>query len=269
MPVATVGELMRTPLLTVRPEDDLRLARQMMLWAGCHHLPVTRGGHLVGMVSDRAVADRHLAAPLEPGNVEEVMQRFPQTAHPGDRVGDAALRMSELVIDALPVTDEGLLVGIVTTTDILANEARRHVFEPVRRSRGTVGDHMTRDPVTVLVDDHLADALDLMIEHRIRHLPVVDREGALVGMLSDRDLRMQLGAAVLLPREQRSRRMIGDDIASAMTPAPVTVEQTEPLAAAIALLVDARIGALPVVDEDDRLVGVLSYIDVLRQVLGS
>src|SRR5690606_7467544 len=125
-----VGELMRSPLLTVRPDDDLRLARQMMLWAGCHHLPVTRAGQLVGMITDRAVADRQVEAPEDPGSVEEVMQRYPQTAHPGERVGDAALRMSELGVDALPVTDDGLLVGIVTTTDILANEARRHVFEP-------------------------------------------------------------------------------------------------------------------------------------------
>src|SRR5690606_32811805 len=108
-PAETVGELMRSPPLTVRPEDDLRLARQMMLWAGCHHLPVLRGQDLVGMLSDRAIADRQLAAPDDPGTVESVMQRYPQTAHPGDRVGDAALRMSERGLDALPVTDEGRL----------------------------------------------------------------------------------------------------------------------------------------------------------------
>ena len=81
------------------------------------------------------------------------------------------------------VVDDGTLVGIVTERDIV-----RAVAEGADPERFTVSDYMTRSPMTILEECEMEDAAHAMITNRIRHLPVVDGENKVVGMLSIRDV---------------------------------------------------------------------------------
>jgi acetoin utilization protein AcuB len=92
----------------------------------------------------------------------------------------------------------------------------------------------------------------LMDEHRIRHLPVV-AGGRLIGMVSDRDLRSAVREAPGIV----ARRI--------MTPDPLTVTSQTRVEHAARLMLDARIGSLPVVDAD--LVGIVTYTDLLRALV--
>jgi CBS domain-containing protein len=131
---------------------------------------------------------------------------------------------------------------------------------------------MTRQPISIDPDAPLATAIAVMQEKQIRHLPVVDDRGLLVGMISDRDLRGVAFAPALaeyLPEEARARwRALAERLESlrvrdAMTWERVTVAPDAPLAQAAAVMFDRRIGSLPVV-EAGRLVGIVTERDVLK-----
>ena len=116
-------------------------------------------------------------------------------------------------------------------------------------------DLMTPNPMTVTPQASVAEVWDLMRELEIRHVPVV-QDGALVGMLSDRDLA-RLDIAQMLPMP----------IIKVMSTDVIAVEPESELTEVVELLIEHKVGALPVIEPDSReVVGIVSYIDVLRAV---
>ena len=112
-----------------------------------------------------------------------------------------------------------------------------------------VRDVMSRRLVTIGPDTPCQEARRLMDDHRIRHLPVV-AGGRLCGMVSDRDVRSTLPTSP------------GTVAAGVMTPDPVTVTSDTRIEHAARIMLDARFGSLPVVD--DTLVGLVTSTDILR-----
>jgi len=119
----------------------------------------------------------------------------------------------------------------------------------------TARELMTESPTVVDATATLKTAIEKLQALDIRHLPVVDTDGQLVGMLSDRDLRSYVG---VLPLDA--------SVSSAMSTDVIAVEPEADVAEVIDLMLDNKIGALPVVDNDDVLVGIISYVDVLREL---
>ena len=124
---------------------------------------------------------------------------------------------------------------------------------------------MTREVNTVSETTTIAEAAQILSSLAIRHLPVT-RDGELVGMVSDRDLR---DAGVILSAEvadiDRIRAFGRRPVSEIMTGDVITVDPATPVGDIANLLVDEKIGAVPVVDEhDNSLVGLVSYVDVLR-----
>lgn len=121
---------------------------------------------------------------------------------------------------------------------------------------------MTPDPETILEEASLFEAAAKMAELGVRHLPVVDECGTLVGMLSDRDLRTSIGDPVeaLRGRRDESESRVSD----VMAHDPLRVGLGTSIAEIAAMLTDDRIGAVPIVDEGERPVGIISYVDLLR-----
>jgi acetoin utilization protein AcuB len=128
-------------------------------------------------------------------------------------------------------------------------------------------DVMTPNPLTVTQRATLGEVWDLMREVEIRHVPVVD-EGALVGMVSDRDLGF-LDVARLLKTEGADalRRELATPVVDIMSAAAIFVEGEADLGEVVDLMLESKVGAIPVVRPDTReVVGIISYIDVLREV---
>jgi CBS domain-containing protein len=124
-----------------------------------------------------------------------------------------------------------------------------------------VRDLMKRAPVTLLASDHLDLADGIMRLGHIRHLPVVDGD-RLVGLVSHRDL-LRATAASLLRLHADGLQSV--PVHSVMTPKVFSVAPTVSLRAAVALMLEKRIGCLPVVD-DGKLVGLLSETDCLAHL---
>ena len=127
-----------------------------------------------------------------------------------------------------------------------------------------VRDLMTREVKTLGRNDQLSVADDLMRAERIRHLPVVDEDGQLCGIVSQRDLFRGALATALGYGDLAQRKLLATLVVKeVMATNVVTTTPDAPLAEAAGLMRERRIGCLPVL-EDGRLVGVLSESDFLK-----
>ena len=121
---------------------------------------------------------------------------------------------------------------------------------------------MTEAPITLAPSETIRQADGLMDENNFRQLPIVkDRE--LVGIITDRDVRSFLSGKLHSTPEEWEKAM-NTQVSTVMTLQPITVAPDDDLAEAIEILLTEKIGAIPVVDETEGLVGILSYVDVLR-----
>jgi CBS domain-containing protein len=131
----------------------------------------------------------------------------------------------------------------------------------------TVADVMTNELITINEEDNLSDLDEGMRTFGVRHLPVVS-DGKLVGMISHRDL-LRLSVSELGPPqdagERDHRQKSSTFAASVMTRNLTTVRRDTPLLHAVRLILVNKIGCLPVVDEEQNLVGLLSELDLLRE----
>jgi CBS domain-containing protein len=126
---------------------------------------------------------------------------------------------------------------------------------------------MTPDPLVLSPHDTLRAAMDLMNKYRLRRFPVVD-EGKLVGIVTDRDIR-QAGASSAVVQERRYVEYLFDriQVGGIMTPRPITISPGEPLITAAQLILEHKIGGLPVVEEG-RLVGIITETDLIKSLIG-
>ena len=125
---------------------------------------------------------------------------------------------------------------------------------------------MTRKVITVAPDDGIFKAQELMTANKIRHLPVIESDNRLVGVVTDRDIRSALPYKFFKesPSEEEKKNFAELKIKDIMTKNPITISPTYTLQDALLMIQDARVGALPVVDENGILSGIISVRDLLR-----
>ncbi|MBQ2877898.1 MAG: IMP dehydrogenase [Bacteroidaceae bacterium] len=146
---------------------------------------------------------------------------------------------------AIAIAREG---GIGVIHKNMSIKEQAHQVAIVKRAENG----MIYDPVTILADATVCDALDIMAEYHIGGIPVVDENKHLVGIVTNRDLRF----------ETDMKRPIRD----VMTPADrlvVTHQQTD-MESAATILRENKIEKLPVVDSDGKLVGLITYKDITK-----
>jgi CBS domain-containing protein len=126
-------------------------------------------------------------------------------------------------------------------------------------------DLMTPTPATLAPQARIAEAWDLMRDLEIRHVPVV-ADGALIGMLSHRDLaRLDIGRLLAFETPEMLREELATPIGKVMHPDVIVIGPETELGEIIDLLLEHKVGALPVVRWDTyEVLGIVSYIDVLR-----
>ncbi len=126
-------------------------------------------------------------------------------------------------------------------------------------------DLMTPNPVFVSPDATVAEVWDLMRVRAIRHVPVLDG-GTLVGMLSDRDLaHFDMVPLLTVDGAEALRRELSTPVVKVMSTDVVAVNPETGLGEVVDLLIEHRVGAVPVVrPETGELIGIVSYVDVLE-----
>lgn len=128
-----------------------------------------------------------------------------------------------------------------------------------------VEDLMSRELFTLGRNDKLSVADELMKQKRIRHIPVLDRDGVLAGIVTQRDLFRGILLRSLGYGSRAEDRLLENlAIKDAMHEDVVTTSPDTPLADAARVMLEKKIGCLPVVD-GNRLVGIVSEADFVRQ----
>ncbi len=145
---------------------------------------------------------------------------------------------------AMAIAREGG-IGVIHKNMSIAEQAKQ--VNAVKRAENG----MISNPVTIKKGATVSDALALMAEYKIGGIPVVDDEGYLVGIVTNRDLRFQ--------RNMNTRI---DDVMTKEN--LVTTTRTTDLEAAADILQQHKIEKLPVVDKDNKLVGLLTYKDITK-----
>jgi len=274
----TAKEVMTTRVVSVLPDDPASRAVDLLRRYGFGALPVAdRGYHLVGMISLLDVLRWREAHPTaDDVAVGEIMTRDVLWMRPSAKltlVGHRLRTYGELRV--MPIVERGVLVGVVTRSDLLQPRAslgdriRRRLRsddrdEPLlrmaraRRAGPRAPDDapittvMTNDVIAVRRSATLSRAVELMLQHRHTALPVAEWDGRLVGLVSEADV---LGDPLYT---QGPRRTVGD----VMTNAPITVDVDTTVGAARDLIAERGLRLLPVVKEG-ILVGVVGRSDLI------
>jgi acetoin utilization protein AcuB len=134
-----------------------------------------------------------------------------------------------------------------------------------------VKDRMTPNPVTITPDTSFPDAFRIIREKRIRHLPVVDKKGKLVGIVAQTDLlHASPSAATTLSVFEINYLLANLHVREVMSSPPITVSEDVPLEEAARVMVENKIGCLPVM-RDGVLIGMITETDIFEtfvEVLG-
>ena len=123
---------------------------------------------------------------------------------------------------------------------------------------------MTPNPVHVDVSTPIREAIAQLLETDVRHLPITDR-GALAGIISDRDMRPFVS---IIPLDQENResleKKLDEPVATIMQGDVLSVHVESELEELVDMMIDQKIGAVPVIDDNRALVGIISTIDLLK-----
>jgi acetoin utilization protein AcuB len=126
--------------------------------------------------------------------------------------------------------------------------------------------HMTPSPITVTPDTTVAEAIDILQQYNIRHLLVVDQKGVLQGILSDRDLRSARPSSVARSKERQNveEQVNNTPVSVLMTRDCLALSPNATLDDALLLFQSRKIGALPVLSEEEKVIGVFTTADLMN-----
>ncbi len=177
----------------------------------------------------------------------------------------AARVMLENKITAIPVVDDNRkMVGIITTSDIF-----RFILAelPDLKENLTVKEYMTNNVVTLDPDASLLEAHRLMGAERIRSLPVTE-DGELKGIVTRTDLLSNDNSRFLSRNNQEeSLKVLTSSVGQIMITDVITIKPDTSILDAAQLLLENKIHSLPVMDDEKKLVGILTESDLFRLVI--
>lgn len=267
-----VRNWMGSNVITVTPETHLNDARRIMDAEKIRHLPVVENDRLVGIITRRGLLRADLSPLNETGwtaegslndeRVGAIMTANPITTLPDAALPKAARVLLENKITGLPVLDpQGRLAGILTSSDIF----RALLAElPFLKETILVKDYMTAQVISITPDTAILEAHRLMGVERIRALPVVDGE-ELLGIVTRTDL-MSADPSRLTGKLQQEMalKIQTQSVERIMTRRLLTVGHDQPILEAARLMLENKIHALPVLDANRRMVGIVTESDLFR-----
>ncbi len=234
----------------------------------------------------------------------KVVTRKPKVVTPDATVMEVITLMADNHIDLIPVIEGKTIKGVITATDVLNLLIRLYgtVEKLLLRAKahkrsanatdeeyewiapfsifleGTCGEVMTKMVHSLGPDSLMRSALEMMQKHTIRHVPIVDDKGALVGMVSDRDILKQLPSKKAGQSSGGSfrKRLFDTDpgavelqtsLGSIMSGSSVHIKADTRRYDAARIMNKRKIGSLPVVDDKSRVLGIISVMDMMRAFL--
>ena len=260
--IPLVKDVMRREVYLVEGNDPVSRAIGIMRE---HNAPLVivmdklENGRILGAITERMI----MRATYNPDamKAKTVAARIPRISSSAS-VAEAARLMLENHVLALPVEEDGRIIGVIAVEDVV------HAMGDEFFSKIRVGDVMSRELVSIGPRDIVGQAIALMREHGISRLPVVDG-GKLVGVVTIHDIIIK----VIQPRQRVTRgeyageklRTLSHQVKDIMTTDVIVARPDEPLSTAIRRMLEADVSCLIVV-HDGRPVGILTRTDILAPI---
>jgi CBS domain-containing protein len=272
--------------------------------------------YFIGIVSDRDIL--RLNTPDSEGNGKQkkdkralgqlllqIVTRKPKSVSPQTPVQEIIEILTNNHIDMVPVLDGSDLVGVITTTDIiklyfkledviyeLCPELNKGLpaLETASESSSkpeilynwvvrTVQEIMTENVITLEPEDCIARAIEVMQTQEFRHIPIIDEQEKLTGLVSDRDILRNLPfmgkRSTSPPKRFRERLFAGDSwttnflmqLEEIMVRDVLHISPSCKIRKAVDILNKKKISCLPVLNEDEKLQGMVTITDLMRALL--
>jgi acetoin utilization protein AcuB len=125
---------------------------------------------------------------------------------------------------------------------------------------------MVSQVITIDKEASIFEAQEKMAANKIRHLPIVDADNRLIGIVTDRDIRSALPYSLIKhkPTAQEREKLAQRTVEDIMTKSPKTISPLHTIPDALLMIQKEKVGAFPVVDDEGKLKGILSVRDLLR-----
>ena len=254
-----IADIATSDYIEVDATERLAKVRSIFERKNPRGIIVTNDGAYEGVIGRRQLLQSHVQ---DDAKAESLMVSAPQVERTDD-VREVARVLVEGGTKIAPVFEADRLWGIVTTNSIL--EAVLEHLDAL-----TVADIYTENVVTVAEDTHIGQAINLLREHGISRVPVLDEDGLLSGMLTTHDI---VDVVVRdMDKTTRGERAGGNDrildipVYDVMSSPVATTDTAESVRSAVSRMLDNDYNGLVVTPEgdDSQVVGILTKTDVLR-----
>jgi CBS domain-containing protein len=274
MTQALVKNWMTSPVITGTPDMELSKARQIFDERHIRALPIVKDDKLVGLIN-RQVLIRldlsilgnevwNLGINVADETAADVMKTNVITITPDSTIQHATRVMLENKINALPVMENGKLIGILTSSDLL----RFIITEtPNLNKKITIADYMTDEVATVTRSATLLEAHTQMGAKRIRSLPVVE-EGKIVGLVTRTDLMSSDPSRPAMQNsKETSTKVLAQPVEKVMVTSVITLDPAAEITEAARIMLEKKIHCLPVVDAKQQMLGIITESDLFLMLL--
>jgi len=279
-----VADIMSSPVYIVNADEPVSYARNLMLRYKISTLLVLNEGKMVGIVTKSDISNRLAQAeplwrrrPIDQIPIKLLMTESVITIYPEASISQAAALMLENGVHDIPVV-KNEIVGIVTRTDIV-----RSVAENTEEINTKISKLMTEDIVSVHRHHTINHVIDEMNRNEIERVIVKDDAGKPVGIISRRNLALNLladnegklptknikMARKSSPAGQKTYRYVKEVPLTAediMSSPIISIDVNENVSAAAKKLIEEEVTALPVSDGEE-IVGIISRTDIIKAVL--
>ena len=259
-----IKNLMSEDIITVDKDQSLSDALKLLRKHNVSRLPVTNNKELVGIISERDIANKlgsgkYESMPASRLHISSVMVKDVITVPETMQLEEVAKIMLDKGIGSVPVMKDDKMIGIVSKADFVTL-AVGIAFDKI-----TVKEIMSKDLVVVSPAERIIHARRQMIESHVGRLPVVEDE-KVVGMITSKDLmRAFIDFRKKVPEKyQKSqiKELLVEDI---MSSNPSYVSKDMAISEVAKIMMDTGFNGLPVV-EDGKIVGIITQTDVLRLI---
>ena len=260
-----IKNLMSEDLITVDKDQNLSDALKLLRKNNVSRLPVTNNKELVGIISERDIANKlgsskYESMPASRLHISSVMVKDVFTVPETMQLDEVAKLMLDNGIGSVPVIDDdGKMVGIVSKADFVTL-AVGIAFDKI-----TVKEIMTKDLTVVSPTERLVHARRLMIEDHVGRLPVLE-DGELVGMLTSKDLmRAFIDFRKKVPEKYQKSQIKEVLVEYIMSSNPTVTSKDATISEVAKIMMETGYNGLPVVEGND-VVGIITQTDILRLI---
>ena len=259
-----IKNLMSEDLITIDKDQNLSDALKLLRKHNVSRLPVTNNKELVGIISERDIANKlgsskYESMPASRLHISSVMVKDVITVPQTMQLGEVAKLMLEKGIGSVPVMDGDKMVGIVSKADFVTL-AVGIAFDKI-----TVKELMTKDLKSVSPTERLIHARRVMLEAHVGRLPVIEDE-TLVGMITSKDLmRAFIDFRKNVPEKYQKSQIKEVSVEDIMSSNPIFTSKDETISEVSKIMMETGYNGLPVV-EDGEVVGIITQTDILRLI---